>query len=146
MNFKPDFLIFSFTFIKGLFSSSSLSTIMEVSFENLRLLIFLLAVLIPACASSSPAFRMMYFVYKLNKQGDNIQPPFPIWNQSSAPCLVLTCFLTSLQISQEAKVLWYSHLLNNFPQFVDIPTVKVFSVVNEAKINVFLEFSHFFYD
>ena len=51
------------------------------------------AILIPACASSSPAFLMVYSAYKLNKQGDNIQPrhtPFPIWNQSIVPCLVLT--------------------------------------------------------
>ena len=57
------------------------------------LLIFLLAILIPACVSSSPAFLMMYSAYKLNKQGDNIQPwctPFPIWNQSVVPCPVLT--------------------------------------------------------
>ena len=40
----------------------------------LRLLIFLPAILIPACASSSPACLMMYSAYKLNKQGDNIQP------------------------------------------------------------------------
>ena len=48
--------------------------------------------LIPACASSSPAFLMIYSAYKLNKQGDNIQPwhtPFPIWNQSVVPCPVL---------------------------------------------------------
>ena len=41
--------------------------------------------MIPACASSGPAFLMMYSAYELNKQGDNIQPwhtPFPIWNQS----------------------------------------------------------------
>ena len=59
----------------------------------LRLLIFLLAILIPACASSSPAFHMMYSTYKLNKQGDNIQPWHilcPIWHQSVVPCLILT--------------------------------------------------------
>ena len=64
-----------------------------VSTAYLRLLIFLPAVLIPACASSSPAFLMMYSAYKLNKLGDNVQPwrtPFPIWNQSVGPCLVLT--------------------------------------------------------
>ena len=64
-----------------------------VSSAYLRLLIILPAILIPACASSSPAFPMMYSAYKLNKQGDNIQPchtPFPIWNQSIVPCLVLT--------------------------------------------------------
>ena len=49
--------------------------------------------LISACTSSSLAFHMMYSACKLNKQGNNIQPwrtPFPIWNQSVAPCLVLT--------------------------------------------------------
>ena len=54
---------------------------------------FLLAILIPACVSSSPAFLMMYSAYKLNKQGDYIQLwhiPFPIWNQSVVPCPVLT--------------------------------------------------------
>ena len=60
-----------------------------MSSAYLRLLRFLLAILIPAYASSSPAFLMMYSAYKLNKQGDNIQPwctPFPIWNQSVVPC------------------------------------------------------------
>ena len=54
---------------------------------------FLLAILIPACASSSPAFHMMYSACKLNKQGDNIQPwstPFPIWSQFVVPYPVLT--------------------------------------------------------
>ena len=59
----------------------------------LRLFIFLLAILIPACDSSSPAFCVMHSAaYKLNKQGDNAQPwftSFPIWNQSIVPCLVL---------------------------------------------------------
>ena len=51
-------------------------------------------------------------------------------------------FLTSIQIFQEAgKVVWYSHLLKNFPQFVVIHIVKGFSVVNEAEVDVFLEFS-----
>ena len=61
-----------------------------MSSAYLRLLIFLLAILIPAYASSSPAFLMMYSAEKLNKQGDNIQTPFPIWNQSVVPCPVLT--------------------------------------------------------
>ena len=71
----------------------SLSAIRVVSPAYLRLLMFLLAILILACTSSSPAFLMMYSAYKLNKQGDNIQPwrtPFPIWNQSFVPCPVLT--------------------------------------------------------
>ena len=76
-----------------LFSSSSRSAIRVVSSADLRLLIFLLAILIPACASSSPACLMMYSACKLNKQGNNIQPwctPFPIWNQSVVQCPVLT--------------------------------------------------------
>ena len=57
------------------------------------------------------------------------------------------CFFTCIQVSQEAgKVVWYSHLLKNFPQFVVIFTVKGFSIVNEAEVNVFLEFSCFLYD
>ena len=57
------------------------------------------------------------------------------------------CFLTCIQISQEAgQVVWYSHLFQNFPQLVVIHTVKDFGVVNKAEIDVFLEFSHFFND
>ena len=57
------------------------------------------------------------------------------------------CFSTCIQISQEAgEVVWYSHLLKNFPQFVVIHTVKGFGVVHEAEVDVFLELSHFFYD
>ena len=88
LSFKPTFSL-SFLFIKRFFIYSSLSAIKVVSSAYLRLLIFLPAVLIPACASSSPAFLMMYSAYKLNKQGDNIQrwcTPFPIWNQSVVPC------------------------------------------------------------
>ena len=73
LSFKPTFSLSSFTFIKRPFSSSSLSAIRVVSSAYLRLLIFLPAILIPACASSSPAFHMMYSACKLNKQGDNIQ-------------------------------------------------------------------------
>ena len=57
------------------------------------------------------------------------------------------CFLTSIQISQEAgKVVWYSQLLKDFPQFVMICPVKAFGVIDKAEINIFLEFSRFFYD
>ena len=52
------------------------------------------------------------------------------------------CFLTCIQISKEAgKVLWHSHLLKNFPQFVVIHTVKSFGVVNKAEVEVFLKLS-----
>ena len=86
---KPNSSLSSFTFIRRLLNSSSLSAIRVVSSTYLRLLRFLPAILIPVCASSSPAFLRMYSAYKLNKQGDNIQPwctPFPIWNQSVVSC------------------------------------------------------------
>ena len=55
--------------------------------------------------------------------------------------------LTCIQISQEAgQVVWYSHLLKNFPQFAVIHTVKGFSIVNEAEVDDFLKLSCFFYD
>ena len=91
LSFKPAFslffhfqeaLQFLFTFChKG--GVICVSEVTDISASNL----------IPACVSSSPAFLMMYFAYKLNKQDDNIQPrhtPFPIWNQSVVPCPVLT--------------------------------------------------------
>ena len=92
LSFKPTFSLSYFTFISRLFSSSSLSAIRVVSSAYLRLLILLMAILIPACASSTLAFHMMYSAQNLSKQVDNIQPwhtPFPIWNQSVVPCPVL---------------------------------------------------------
>jgi len=62
---------------------------------------------------------------------------------SSSNC----CFLTCIQVSQEAgQVVWYAHLLKNFPQFILIHTVKGFGIVNKAEIDVFRELSCFFYD
>ena len=55
-------------------------------------------------------------------------------------------FLTCIQVSQKAgKMVWYSRIFKNFPQFVVIHTVKGFSIVNEAVVEVFLEFFRFFY-
>ena len=65
LSFKPAFSLSSFTLIKRLFSSSSLSVIRVVSSAYLRLLVFLQAILIPACESSSPAFCIMYSAYNL---------------------------------------------------------------------------------
>ena len=93
LSFKPTYSLSSFTFIKRLFGSSSLSAIRVVSSAYLRLLTFFPAILIPACASSCLRFLVMYSAQKLNKQDDNTQPwhtPFQIWNQSVVPCLVLT--------------------------------------------------------
>ena len=62
---------------------------------------------------------------------------------SSSNC----CFLTCIQISQEAdQVVWYSHLFQNFSQFIVIHTVNGFGIVNKAEINVFLELSCSFDD
>ena len=64
-------------------------------------------------------------------------------NSNSSNC----SFLTFIHVFQGAgKVVWYSHLLKNVPQFVVIHTVKSFSVVNEAEVDNFLEFLCFFYD
>ena len=55
------------------------------------------------------------------------------------------CYFTCIQTSQEAgQVVWYSHLLKNFPQFVVIHTVNVFGIVNKAEGDVFLELSCFY--
>src|SRR5574337_32684 len=64
-------------------------------------------------------------------------------SMSSSNC----CFMTCIQISQEAgQVGWYSHLFQNFPQFIVIYTGKGFGIVNKAEIDVFLEVSCFFHD
>ena len=67
----------------------------------------------------------------------------PVCSMSNPNC----CFLTCIQISQEAgQVVCYSHLLKNFPQFVVIHTVKGLGIVNKAEVDVFLELSCFFDD
>ena len=156
LSFKPTLSLSSFTFIKRLFSSSSLSVIQVVSSAYLRLLIFLLAILIPVCASSSPAFLMMCSAYMLNKQGDNIQPwrnPFPIWNQSVGPHPVLTvaswpaymfqplvqdkylsfdsCSLHFLTSHLYFNLLWCSFFQTNF---IKISLLKVNNDLNYVKI------------
>ena len=150
LNFKPDFSHSSFPFIKRFFSSSSLSAIRVIASVYLRLLIFLLEILVLACASPSLVFHMMYSGCKLNKQGDNIQPwctPFPIWNQSIVPCLVLTVASWTAYRSLRRQLRWSGILIClRIFQFVLTHIVKGFSTVNEAEVNVFLEFSCFFYD
>ena len=100
LSFKPTF---------SLFSSYSLSAVRVVSSAYLRLLIFLPAILIPACDSSSPAFLIKYSAFKINKQGDNIQPwrtPFPMWNQSVVQCPVLTVASWSAYRFLRRQVWW----------------------------------------
>ena len=118
-----------------------------VSPTYLRLLIFLLAILIPAGASSTLAFYVMYSAYRLNKHGDYIALIYSFPNLGSV-CFSMSdsncCFLTCIQISQEAgKVVWYSHLFQNFPQFVVTHTVKGHGIVNKAEVDVFMELSCF---
>ena len=148
LSFKPAFAFSFFTFIKKLFNSSplfcGLGDIICVS----EVIAVSSGILIPACALSNPAFHMMYSAYKLNKQGDNIQTihSFPslepvCCSMPSSDC----CFLTCIKVSQEAgQVVWSSHLFQNFPQYVVIHTVKGFSRVSEAEVDVFLEFFFLF--
>ena len=138
LSFKPVFSLSYFTLIKRFSSSSSLSAIRMVVSAFLRLFICLPAVVIPAWDSSILALHMMYSAYKLNKQGDSIQPwrtPFPVWNQSVVPCPVLT--VASWRVysgfSGDSKMVWYLHLFKNFPWFVVIHTVKGFRVFNETE-------------
>ena len=75
---------------------------------------------------------------------------YPFLSLEPVPCSTFgsnCCFLTYIAVLQEAgKMVWYSHLFKNSPQFVVIHTVKRFSIVNEAEVDVFLELSCFFYD
>ena len=116
----------------------------------LRLLIFLSAILIPAFDSSSLAFHIMYPVYKLNKQGEIYSLDVLLSVSEPVHCSLSGSnywFLTCIQVSQGAsKVAWYYNLFKNFPQFVVICTIKGFSIVNEAEVDIFLEFFCFFYD
>ena len=116
-----------------------------MSSAYLRLLILLPEILILACASSSPAFLMMYSAYNLNTalmySFSYLEPVSCSMSSSKS------CFLTCIQVSQEAgQVVWDSHLFKNFPQFVVIYIVKAFSIVSEAEVDVFLEFPCFFSD
>jgi len=101
---------------------------------------FLPAMLIPGCDSSSLVFCMMYSAYKLNKQGD-IASMYSFPNLEPVHCSMSgsNChFLTFILVSQEAgKVVWYSHLFKNFPQFVVIHPVKGFNIDNEAEVRCF---------
>ena len=149
LSFKPAFSLFSFTFIKRLFSSSSLSAIRVVSSAYLRLLIFLPAILIPACATSSLALCKMYSACKLNKQGNSIRPwytPFPIWNQSVVPCPVLTVASWPAYkfVRRQGRLSGIPISFKNFAQIVVIHTVTGFGIVNKAEVDVFLELSCFF--
>ena len=148
LSFKPTLSLSSLTFIKRLFSSSSLSARRMVSSAYLRLLIFLPEILIPACASSSLAFHMIYSAHKLNRQGDNIQPwhtPFPIWNQSIFPCPVLTVASWPGYRFHRREVRWSGNPIS-LRIFHSLLWHTDFRIVSERDVVVFLELSCFFYN
>ena len=93
---------------------------------------------------------MVCSAYQLNKQGNSIQPwrtPFQIGNQSVVPCpvpAIASCSHTDFSGDRLGGLL--SHLFKTFPQFVVTHKVKGFGGVNEAEVDIFLEFSYSFYD
>ena len=94
---------------------------------------------------------MMCSAYKLNKQGDNIQPwqtPFPIWNQSVVPCPVLTLASWPAYRFLKRQVRWSGIPISFSSEFCSLWwfIVKGFGIVNKAEIDVFLELSCFFDD
>ena len=110
LSFKPVFSLYSFTLIKRLFSSSSLSAIRVVSSAYPRLLMFLLPILIPACNSSSLVFLMMCSTHRLNKQGESRQPyctPLSILSQSVVPYRVPTIAFLSTYGFLRRWVRWF---------------------------------------
>ena len=144
------FSLLSFTFIERLFSSSfyamrvGVSCISEVidistSYLGSSLCFIQPGILHDVLCISVKLARRQYtaLIYSFL----NLEPVRCYMSGSNC------CFLTCIQISLEAgKVVWYFHLLKNFPQFVVIHTIKGFSVVNEAEVDVFLELSYFLYD
>ena len=146
LSFKPPFSLSFFTLIKRLFSSSLLSAIRVILSAYLRLLIFLLAILIPACNSSSPAFHMMYSAYKVNKQGDSVLLS-QFW---TSQLFHIRFWLTSGPmyrfLSRQVRWPGIPIYLRVFHSLFMIYRVKGFSIVIETEVDVFLEFPCFLYD
>ena len=110
---------------------------------------YLLAILIPACDLSILAFCMMYSVYKLNKQGNNIQPwctPFPSLSQSFIPCPVLSVASWPAYCNLRRQVRWSGIPNNNFKNFPQFVVIHTLSIINEAIDFFFLQLVCFFYD
>ena len=111
---------------KRLFSSSLLSATRVVLFAISEVIDISPGNFYSVLCFIQPRISNDVLCLQLNKQGDNIQPSFP--NFESVCCSMSNsncCFLTCIQISQEAgQMVQYSHLLKNFPQFFVIHTVK----------------------
>ena len=117
LSFKPDFSHSFFNLIQRLFSFTSLSAIRIWPLEYLRLLIFLLATLTPACASSSLAFPMMYSAYQLNKQSNIIHTAFTnLEPVCYFMCSYNCCFLSCIQVLQEKPDHWSEWPSSKNPQ------------------------------
>ena len=146
LSFKPSFSLSSLTLILRLFSSFTLSAIRVVLSAYLRLLMFLLGSLHFSLWFIQHSILHDTAAYKLNKQGDNIQPchtHFPILNQSVVPCKVLSVASWPTYRFLRRWLRWSGILISlRIFQFVVIHTVKGFSIVNEA-VDVFLEFPCF---
>ena len=110
LNFKPAFSVPSSILIKRLFSSSSLSAIRLVLFAYPRLLIFLLAVLFPACHLSSPAFHMVYSAYKLRKR--LLRVPWTAWRSNQSILKEINPEYYSLKrLMLKLKLQYFGHLM-----------------------------------
>ena len=149
LSLKPTFSVSYFTFIKRVFSSSSLSAIRVCHLHIWGYWYFSQQSWFQLVLHPAQAFLTMYSAYMLNKQGDDIQPwctPFPIWNQSVVPCPVLTVASWPAYRFLKRQVRWFGIPVSfRIFQFI-VRTVKGFGIVIKAEIDVFLELSCFFND
>ena len=143
VEFQASFSFSSSTLIKSLFSSSSLSSIRVILSACLSLLLFPSAILIFTCDSSSLAFHIMSSAYKLNMQDGNVQPC----------CTPFSCSMCRSVASSPAhrflrgQIRWSGITISlRIFQLVVIHTVKGISLVNEAEVDIFLEFPLFLHD
>ena len=113
LSFKPAFSLSSYTLIKRLFSSSSLSAIRVVLSSYLRLLIFLLAILIPACDSSSLAFHMMYSAsVQFSQLLSCVQLFATPWTTARQASLSITNSRSLLKLMSIGSVMPSNHLIS----------------------------------
>ena len=153
LSFKPSFSLSSFTLLFR-FHQEALQFFFTFCHKSDVICISEVIDISPSNLDSSLCFiqpGISHDAYKLNKESDNIQPwctPFPILNQSIIPCPVLTVASWPAYRLLWRQVRWSGIpiSLKNFPQFLVIYTVKDFSIVNKAEVDVFLEFSCFFHD
>ena len=116
LSFKPAFSLSSYTLIKRLFSSSSLSAIRVVLSSYLRLLIFLLAILIPACDSSSLAFHMMYSAsVQFSQLLSRVQLFATPWTTARQASLSITNSRSLLKLMSIGSVMPSNHLISVVP-------------------------------